>query len=111
MSPERNNFKNLFKEEELRFQAKQKEEDNIASSIWRTLDFFKLIGQIIDMFIPKIFELIIASLGGDSNSMNKEAHTQAKRPPSQGHDDTNPRDIEPSSPNDDDSPRGPDGIA
>ena len=109
MSPERNNFKELFKEEELRFHEKQKEEDNIASDIWRTLDFFKLIGQVVDMFIPKVFELIIAALGGKNDAMNSQEQSNTTiRPPSQAGGKTDPRNIEPSSPNDNDSPRGPD---
>lgn len=108
MTPERNNFKELFREEELRFQAKQqRQEDDIASGIWRTLGFFKLMGQVVDIFIPKIFELIIAALGGDIRKMEEPPTVSV--PPSQGPG-IDPRNIEPSEPEEDDHPRGPESI-
>ena len=108
MTPERNNFKELFREEELRFQAKQqREEDEIASGIWRALGFFKLIGNVVDVFIPKIFELIIAALGGDVRKMDDTQTFSV--PPSQGPG-IDPRNIEPSEPEEDDQPRGPEST-
>lgn len=107
MGPERNNFKELFQEEERRFQESQRGEDNVGASIWRSLGFFKLIGQVVEVFVPKVFELIIAALGGDIHKMERgEAH---HRPPSLGPDE-DPRAIQPGGPEEDDPVRGPEPI-
>lgn len=106
MAAERNNFKELYREEEIRFEQKQKEKDDLASGLWRTLGFFKLIGQVVDVFIPKIFELIIVALGGDMQRL--EERKLHGSPPSQGRE-SDPRQMEPSDPGDD-SPRGPEIV-
>ncbi len=112
MRPEEeiNNFKRLFEEEELRFASKSREEDNVKSGLWQTLGFFKLLGQLIEVFIPKIFELLIVSMGADpknADTFNQADQTYSK-PPSQGPGDDDPREVKPHGPNNGDQPRGPD---
>lgn len=115
MRPEEeiNNFKRLFEEEELRFASKSREEDNVKSGLWQTLGFFKLLGQLIEVFIPKIFELLIVSMGANpenagKNTFNQEDPTYSK-PPSQGSGDDDPREVKPHEPDNGDQPRGPVG--
>ena len=104
MPEEHNNFKDLFREEELRFERQAPQEDKVRSGIWRTLGFFKLLGQIIEMFIPRVFDVFVAAAGGDPNTDAKNY----KKPPSQGPLDDDPRTHKPERPqNGDDNGRGP----
>lgn len=107
MTPDRNSFEELFREEERRFQERQRGEDPIAERLWRSLGFFKLIGQVTEAFIPRVFQLIVAILGGDVEKASEgEAYN---RPPSLGEDE-DPRDIRPRGPEEEEPPRGPELV-
>lgn len=93
---ERNNFKQLEEEEELRFGTSH--DQHLRSQLWGSLSFFRFVGQLVDMFVPKVFELFITAAKGN--------HTQRKypTPPSQGPQE-HPGRIGPGSPDGGETPR------
>ena len=74
-----NNFKRLQEEEERIYQ--ERHERNVRSNLLHSLGVMRFVGQVVDMYLPKIFELFVMALGGKS-----EEHQTARTgstPPSQ----------------------------
>ncbi len=65
MEANNNNFKKLMEEEELIFTAPLLVEHKVVSNI-SFLDFF---GRTIELFVPKILELLIVMTGGTMNQL------------------------------------------
>lgn len=95
---ETNNFKKLQEEDERTFGAQH--DEHIRSSLWGSLSFFRFIGHLVDMFIPKVFEYFISTAKGNTTGNPK----RTSEPPSQGPS-AKRGDISPGSPDDGESPR------
>lgn len=57
-----NNFKRLQEEEERAYA--ERHEQRVKSGLLDSLNAFRLVGQIIDMYLPKIFSLFVIATGG-----------------------------------------------
>lgn len=95
---ETNNFKKLQEEDERIFGAQH--DEHIRSSLWGSLSFFRFIGHLVDMFIPKVFDYFISTAKGNTSSSSR----RMPEPPSQGPS-TKIGDVSPGSPDDGESPR------
>lgn len=64
---EKNNFERLM--EELEAQVDEDKQNEIYSGVWGTLDTFKMVGVMVDMYVPKLFQFLIelSSKGGGGN--------------------------------------------
>ena len=66
----RNSFKQLMEEEyESRFTLPQMTE--IERRIQRRNDSFRVAGDVLDLFFPKIIRTVVGMLGGDDNEHNR----------------------------------------
>ncbi len=79
-----NNFKRLQEEEE-RIYA-ERHEEKVRSGIENSLGAFRFIGQVVDMYLPKIFDLLIVVMGGRTQGTPPRASSV---PPSQAPNYTN----------------------
>lgn len=54
----------------------------VRTSIWGTLGFFRLIGDLVGMFLPRVVDVVVMAAGGRGDTGNDAATTH--RPPSLG---------------------------
>ena len=89
-----NNFKNLPPDNKRQLDTfKQRE---IQQGVWQTLGVFKYIGQIVEVFIPKLVDMFVFAAGGsarDDRDKSIDGHTPPNQPPGPG-----PKNIKPSNP-------------
>lgn len=67
-----NNFQKLMEEEEQNLGIQG--QNNIHSNVWGTLGIFRFIGEIVDVYLPKVFDLLVVAAGGtvgDNQSRNE----------------------------------------
>ena len=69
-----NNFKRLLATEEERITPLPLQE--IKQNLSGSMSVFKFFGQIVELYLPKVFELFVAAVGG---SDTESAHGPAKR--------------------------------
>ena len=86
-----NNFQELFEEEERNAQDSNKLR-GIQSDVWQTLGVFKFVGQIVEVYVPKVISMFIIASGGD-------ARGDGNQPPSSGPG-VDPDSLGPKSPDD-----------
>ncbi len=67
---EKNNFERLLEEYEA--QLNQEKQDSIKNGIWGTLGVFKFIGVMVDMYVPKMFQMLIELSGGAEQKNESE---------------------------------------
>lgn len=65
-----NSFRDLEQENEDKFNKDDKE--SIRKGIWSTLSSFKLLGQLVDVYVPKFVEFFIVLSGGEVKGDNNE---------------------------------------
>lgn len=82
-----NNFQRLLMEDEERYKP---EVDNIKEDLNGSMDLFRFIGNIVEIYLPRFFDMMVVTTGGSSTK---------KRMP---HDPSFPE-----SARDEKSPRGP----
>lgn len=58
-----NNFKSL--EEEGEHIYAERHEERVKSGILNSLNAFRLVGHVLDMYLPKIFSLFVVAMGGE----------------------------------------------
>lgn len=80
-----NNFKLLEQEDEERYKPTI---DQIKSDLNGSMDLFRFIGQIIEIYVPRFFDMMVVTSGGGKLRTNAP-HEQA--PPSTGRDETGPK--------------------
>ena len=88
-----NNFKNLPPNDEPGLAPSQQKE--IQQGLWKTLGVFKYIGQIVEVFVPKLVDVFIYATGGETSAGQKGREN--RNPPNRpaGPD---PKDIQPQQP-------------
>ena len=59
-----NNFTELGKEHEDRFNRERKE--TVRAGIWSTLGTFRYVGDIFDVYVPKFIRFLVGLSGGDT---------------------------------------------
>lgn len=97
-----NNFKKLMEEDEADFAERSA---RVQNSLWQTLGVFKLMGEVVDIFLPKVFDVLIAAAGGKGDVPDQPAKDRGRPDiPSQGGIDSG-RDLGPRKPDDIDEGR------
>ncbi|MDX1940484.1 MAG: hypothetical protein SFU99_08025 [Saprospiraceae bacterium] len=80
-----NNFKRLQEEEEIVY--REQHDEKVRAGLLSSLGMFRFVGQVVDMYLPKLFDLLIMAAGGKTDS---SATTRGKSiPPSQAPEGTN----------------------
>lgn len=79
-----NNFKKLQEEEEKIYL--ERHEEKVRTGLLSSLGVFRFVGQVVDMYLPKVFDLLVLAMGG--RSQDNPPRTGAT-PPSQAPDKTN----------------------
>lgn len=79
-----NNFKKLQEEEEQIYL--ERHEKKVRAGLLSSLGVFRFVGQVVDMYLPKVFDLLILAMGG--KSQDSPART-GSTPPSQAPDKAN----------------------
>lgn len=59
-----NNFDNLFEEEELNFDPQKKRA--IKAGIWHSLSTYRFVGQIVDVYLPAMVDVLVSCVGGNA---------------------------------------------
>ncbi len=75
-----NNFKRLQEEEEQLY--KERYDARVKSGILQSLSFFRFIGYMMDMYVPKVFDLFVSASGGRQPTAQGKSYNQ---PPSRPH--------------------------
>lgn len=81
-----NNFKRIMAEDELLFPPPPDLEDNVYGS----LQVLSIMGQAMELYVPKVFEMFILTLGGTIKEID-----DAKKDPYSGSFMNDPDDILP----------------
>lgn len=59
-----NNFQKLQAEEELLFKQGNKDQE-VRNRLQGTMGFFQFIGNIVDVYVPKVMDCLIVTIGGE----------------------------------------------
>ena len=78
-----NNFKRLEEEGEQVY--KEQHEERVKSGILQSLNAFRLVGHVVDMYLPKIFNLFIVAAGG---KVADSTYHPTSTPPSEAIDES-----------------------
>jgi len=57
-----NNFKRMQEEDEMRYG--ELEEKRVKSGIMGTLGFLRFVGQLVDIYLPRVVDMFVATAGG-----------------------------------------------
>ncbi len=63
-----NNFKRIQEEDEERYADRT---SRVQNSLWQTLGVFKLMGDVVEIYLPKVFDVLIAASGGRPESTDR----------------------------------------
>lgn len=77
-----NNFKRLEEEGERVY--KELHEDRVKLNILSSLNAFRLVGHVLDMYLPKIFSLFVVAAGGKATHAT---YQPTSTPPSEVKDE------------------------
>ena len=91
-----NNFKKLMEEDEERYL--QAHNNQVGTRVWGTLGFFRLIGDLVTMFIPRVIDVFVMAAGGREEN-DQSPGRSSSLPPSLGPG-FNPGKIAPGKPGD-----------
>lgn len=80
-----NNFQRLQQEDEERYKP---EIDRIKADLNGSMDLFRFIGNIIEVYVPRFFDMMVVTSGGIKQK-TRPPHDQP--PPSTGRDDQGPK--------------------
>lgn len=72
-----NNFQQLQEQEENRFLTQDK--NQIRENLSATFSSFRFVGDVVDVYLPKVLEMFVVILGGDEDVVK-----QARGPESGG---------------------------
>ncbi len=68
--------------------------DKIRSNVWETMGFIRLVGEMVTMFVPRVFDVFVMATGGRNEDNEEQQHPD---PPSLGRGPA-PGDTGPSAP-------------
>lgn len=95
-----NNFKQLYEEEERLYQANH--HHKIRSNLWGTLGLFRLAGDLVDVFLPRVFDIFVMASGGNREKKNgSDSPLRGRAMPTANKPPTDPRKIAPKAPGED----------
>ena len=77
---EENNFQRLMAEDEDHYT--QLYGDKIRSNVWETMGFIRLVGEMVTMFVPRVFDVFVMATGGGRSEENDQQ--RPPDPPSSG---------------------------
>lgn len=80
-----NNFQRLQQEDEERYKP---EIDQIKSDLNGSMDLFRFIGNIVEIYVPRFFDMMVVTSGGGKVKINAP-HEQP--PSSSSRGETGPR--------------------
>ena len=93
-----NNFKQLYEEEERLYEANH--DHKIRSNLWGTLGLFRLMGDLIDVFLPRVFDIFVMASGGGRGDNSPAGPLRGRDIPS-ANKPSDPRKIAPKAPGED----------
>ncbi len=88
-----NNFQELFEEEDQETREKFGANlSNVQGQIWQSLSLFRFIGDIVDVYVPRLIETVIYVAGGnpENNSNRNDPASGSSTPPPGGPIADNP---------------------
>lgn len=92
----RNSFIELQKETERAFESSDRLQKKVKSEVWGSLGFLRLLGDMVNMYLPNVFNVFIVSAGGKKSDFKSEKFSDA---PSLGGMHS-PKDLKPGRPDD-----------
>lgn len=88
-----NNFKRIQEENEQKYEAHPLLEE-IHMGLMKSLTTFKFVGQMVEMYVPRMIDTLVVAAGGSSE---EQKDSRYDIPPSQGPGE-DPRNIKPGPP-------------
>lgn len=76
---EGNNFKQLYEEEEYTY--RENHQHKIRANIWGTLGLFRLVGDLIDVFLPSVMNVFVMASGGRKDNNGDSPVRGGSTPP------------------------------
>jgi len=67
-----NNFKRMQEEDETRYE--ESHERRVKSGVVGTLGFLRFVGQLVDIYLPRVVDVFIATAGGNVSHGSKKHH-------------------------------------
>ncbi len=89
-----NNFQQLEEEQARQYNGAPRQ--SVQNNLWQTIGVFKFIGQIVEVYLPSMIEVLISAAGGNNPERRGRS---TSRPPSEGG--VHPGSIGPKPPNGD----------
>lgn len=80
-----NNFQRLQQEDEERYKP---EIDRIKADLNGSMDLFRFIGNIVEIYVPRFFDMMVVTSGGGKVKTN---NPNEQLPPSTGRDEHGPK--------------------
>mgnify|MGYP006289035297 FL=1 len=95
---EGNNFKQLYEEEEYAYQTNH--QHKVRANIWGTLGLFRLVGDLVDVFLPRVMDVFVMASGARAEK-SERGPLRGKEPPSESVQRSDPGKIAPRAPEED----------
>lgn len=57
-----NNFLVLQEEAEQNYNTQNQDKDGANSDVWKTLSYIRFLGQLVELYLPKVFQTLLASI-------------------------------------------------
>jgi hypothetical protein len=71
-----NNFHDLFDDDKHNYRPEQRR--TVRNGLWQTLGTFKFVGQIVDVYLPAMMNILVAVVGGEANGQEPNARRSAR---------------------------------
>ncbi len=68
-----NNFKRMQEEDEARYE--ESHERRVKSGVVGTLGFLRFVGQLVDIYLPRVVDVFIVTAGGNVVHSPKKHHS------------------------------------
>ena len=88
-----NNFDNIFDDEEHNFDPDKQRA--VKEGIWQTLGTYKFVGQIVDVYVPAMLNVLVSIVGGEHKANGPVPPRNSIPPPPPGMDGHQPPDTGP----------------
>jgi len=77
-----NNFQQLEEEQARQYDTTRRQ--SVQNNLMGTIGVFKFIGQIVDVYLPAMIDVLISAAGGNSSGRRGGSSSGLARPPSEG---------------------------
>ena len=79
MRPDMNNFQKLLEEQSSLYEGAKRQK--VQNNLLQTFGIFKFVGQLIDVYLPAMVNVIVSSMGGRLDENEKMGPPDFKNPP------------------------------